>query len=122
VGFAIGAAAARPIIESLIEFGRVIRPMIGFNGQDVTPAVADWMNLEVAEGVVVTRIPRGSPAYEAGIRLGDVVTRIDGIPVRDVENWLKLLWSYNVGDEINVEFMRLGEVFNTLVTLAERVS
>jgi S1-C subfamily serine protease len=122
VGFAIGASVAVPIIQSLVETGRVERPMIGFNGDDVTPANADALNLGVEEGVIVTVMSRDGPAYEAGLRLGDVVTKMDDIPTPDVESWLKLLWSYEAGDEVNVQFVRNGEVFNTVVKLAERVS
>ena len=122
VGFAIGASTAVPIIQSLVETGRVERPRIGFNGEGVTPANADALNLGVEEGVIVTLMSRDGPAYRAGIRLGDVVTKMDDVLTPDVESWLKLLWSYEVGDEVNVEFVRNGEVFNAVVKLAERVS
>ena len=122
VGFAVSSSVARPTIESLIDHGRVVRPRIGFDGDDVTPAIANELNLPVTEGVIVTIIPKAGPAYAAGIRAGDVVTRIDGIPTPDVAKWFKLLWSYKVGDQIQVEYLRNNEFFTTTVTLAERLS
>ena len=120
MGFAVSAAGAVPIIDSLIEHGRVIRPKIGFNGQDVTPAIADELDLDITEGVLVTQMQRGTPAYEAGIRVGDVVTKIDDIPTPDVPTWLNLLWSYQVGGVVNVEYIHNDEVLTTMVKLAER--
>ena len=122
MGFAIDAEVAVPIIETLIEFGKVTRPMIGFLGEDVTVANSDALNLGVDEGVIVTVIARGGPAYRAGIRIGDVLTKIDGISVSDVETWLKLLWSYDVGSKVKVELFRNREAFDTIVQLGERES
>lgn len=120
VGFAISSSIAAPIIDSLIEHGRVIRPYMGFSGADVTPAIANEFNLNVGEGVIVTFISRTSPAYEAGIRVGDVVVKMDGIPTSDVSRWLNLLWSYQVGDEVVVEYMRNNEPLTVTIELAER--
>ncbi|MDP6448424.1 MAG: trypsin-like peptidase domain-containing protein, partial [Pirellulaceae bacterium] len=62
ISFAISSATARPVIDSLIEFGRVTRPRIGFNGDDVTPANATRFRLSVDRGVIVTNISRDGPA------------------------------------------------------------
>lgn len=120
VGFAVSSSTAGPIIESLIEHGRVSRPLIGFNGIGVTPAIAAELGLPVSEGVIVSAIITGNPAFRAGMRRGDVMTRIDDIPTPDVPTWLNLLWSYQVGDKIRVEYLRNGETFTTIVQLAER--
>ena len=120
LGFAVSASAAKPVIDSLVEHGRVVRPMIGFAGDDVTSALANQLNLAVTDGVIVTSIPRDGPAYEAGVRVGDVITKIDGIATPDVAKWLSLLWSYRVGDVIQVELVRGMELMNTQITLAER--
>ncbi len=122
VGFASSAAVAVPVIDSLIEHGRVIRPRIGFSGRDVSPAIANDLNLSVTEGVIVTLMSLDGPAFKAGIRAGDVMTKIDGIPTPDVASWLSLLWTYKVGDLINVEYVHSNETLITIVELAERPS
>ncbi|PKB79678.1 MAG: hypothetical protein BZY88_12110 [SAR202 cluster bacterium Io17-Chloro-G9] len=122
ISFAISAATAIPVIDSLIEFGRVIRPRIGFDGDDVTPARVARFQLGVDHGVIVTRIARDGPAFEAGIRIGNIVTMIDGIPTPDMATFLGLLWSYQVGDSIQIEYVRGDEFLMTVVELGERGS
>ena len=120
IGFAISSAVARPIIDSLIEHGRVVRPLIGLNGQDVTPAIANRLNLNVTEGIIITRMSRDGPAFRAGIRVGDVISKIDGIPTPDMARFLTLLWSYEVGDEVETEYVSNNEFKVTVIELTER--
>lgn len=120
IGFAISSNSAVPIIDSLIEHGRVMRPLIGLSGNDVTPAIANRFNYNVTEGVVVTRLGRGGPAASAGLGVGDVITKLDGIPTPDMAKFLTLLWSYSAGDTIQIEYLRENRYAETNVTLIER--
>ena len=120
IGFAISSETALPIIDSLIEHGRVVRPLMGMNGEDVTAAIANRLDLNVDEGVVITRISRAGPAFNAGLQVGDVVISMDGIPTSDMGGFLTLLWSYEVGDSVQVNYMRDNKQFETSVDLVER--
>ncbi len=120
IGFAISSETALPIIDSLIEHGRVVRPLMGLNAEDVTPAIANRLGINVTEGIIITRLSQDGPAYSAGLQVGDVVTSLDGIPTSDMSKFLTLLWSYDVGDTVNVDYMRENKVFETSVVLAER--
>ena len=120
IGFAISSETARPIIDSLIEHGRVVRPLFGMNGEDVTSAIANRLSLSVDEGVIITRISRDGPAFDAGLEVGDVIVSMDGIPTDDMGGFLTLLWSYAVGDSVHVEYIREDKRFETLVELEER--
>ena len=122
MGFAVSAWEAKPIIDSLIEHGRVSRPLIGLNGDDLTPAIANELNLRATEGVIVTSMSRTGPAFRAGITVGDVVTKIDGIPTDDLASFWRLLWSYSVGDEVLVEYIHDNEVLTATLELVERPS
>ena len=120
IGFAISSETAMPIIDSLIEHGRVVRPLMGMTGDDVTPAIADRLSLNVKEGVILTRISRAGPAFNAGLEVGDVIVSLDGIPTSDMGEFLTLLWSYEVGDSVQVDYMRDNKQFETSVELIER--
>lgn len=120
IGFAVGSSAAQPIIDTLIEDGRVVRPLIGLTGADVTAARANQLGLNVREGIIVTRMTEDGPAHSAGIRPGDVITKLNDIPTPDMANFLSLLWTFDVGQEIQVEYVSENETYTTTVTLVER--
>ena len=122
IGFAISSSAAQPIIDSLITHGRVVRPLIGLTGADVTPARANQLGLNVDEGIIVTRMTLDGPAYEGGIRVGDVITKLNDIPTPDMAEFLTLLWTFEIGQEIQVEYIHENETQVTSVTLVERPS
>ena len=120
IGFAVSSETALPIIESLIENGQVVRASMDINAEDVTPAVANRLGMNVKEGIVITRVGRDGAAFEAGLQVGDVITALDGIPTTDVSQFLTLLWSYKVDDTVETSYMRSNKLFETTVTLGER--
>ena len=120
LGFAVGASTVRPILESLIEHGRVIRPLIGLVGQDVTPLIANELDLKVSQGVLITAATPDGPSALAGLEVGDVITKLDTILTRDMGEFLQALWSYSVGDAVQVEYVRDGDTSTVQVTLIER--
>lgn len=122
IGFAISSNSALPIIKTLREKGRVIRPLIGLTGQDLTPSIASQVGLNTTNGIVIARLLSNGPAEKAGLRNGDVITKLDGIPTPDMGRFLSLLWSYKVGDKAEVEYIRDGRTSSVVVELVERTS
>lgn len=120
IGFAVGSTTAQPIIDTLIQDGRVVRPLIGLTGADVTPSRANRFGLTVDEGIIVTRMTLDGPAYSAGIRVGDVITKLNDIPTPDMAKFLTLLWTFDVGQDIQAEYIRENEIGIATITLAER--
>lgn len=120
IGFAVGSTTAQPIIDTLIQDGRVVRPLIGLTGADVTPSRANRFGLTVDEGIIVTRMTLDGPAYSAGIRVGDVITKLNDIPTPDMATFLTLLWTFDVGQDIQAEYIRENEFGIATITLAER--
>ena len=120
IGFAVGSTTAQPIIDTLIQHGRVVRPLIGLTGADVTPSRANRFGLTADEGIIVTRMTLDGPAYSAGIRVGDVITKLNDIPTPDMATFLTLLWTFDVGQDIQAEYIRENEFGIATITLAER--
>ena len=87
--------------------------------EDVTPAIANRMGLNVKEGVIITRIAQRARRSTPGFRWGR-----NHEPGRHtyqgVSEFLTLLWSYNVGDSVEVSYNRSNKLFEATVELAER--
>ena len=62
------------------------------------------------------------PAYKGGIRVGDVITKLNDIPTSDMAKFLTLLWTFEIGQEVQVEYIHENETQVTTVILAERPS
>ena len=99
IGFAVPAAMAREIMDQLIEFGEVRRGQLGIHIQDVTPSIAEALNLDAATGALVSQVVPGSAAEEAGVQAGDVILAIDGRPVEDSTGLRNMIGLMRLGTE-----------------------
>ena len=99
IGFAIPIDSALPIIQQLIENGKVTRATLGVQGQSLTPLLAAEEGTTSTSGVLVSGVQAGSGAATAGIRFGDVITAIGGTAVTGQEDLqAALLTTYKSGD------------------------
>lgn len=117
IGFAIPITSARPLIEQLITKGSVERPGIGITCLvDLTNAY----NPEGApEGVTVIKVSSDGPADLAGIEPHDIITSIEGTPVKTVEELTGKIQSYKVGDELNMTVWRAGQEYKAKVKVGD---
>ncbi|MFP4191169.1 MAG: S1C family serine protease [Candidatus Hydrogenedentota bacterium] len=112
LGFAIPINRARRVVDEILEYGRRRNPWAGFHVTDVRglqERVAQRLDIATGRGVLVERILEDSPAYRAGLRVGDVITAIDGDPVMSSADVDYAIWSKFVGDTITLEVERRGE-------------
>lgn len=86
IGFAIPIDRARRIVSDLISYGEVQLAWVGVLLQDLTPELAHALHTSSA-GVLVREIEEGSPAQLAGVRRGDILTALDGKPLRSFAEW-----------------------------------
>lgn len=122
IGFAIPINMAKQVMEQLVEHGDVRRGIIGAQLQDLTPELADAFGIREKEGAVLVSIAPDSPAEKAGLKAGDVVTRVNGKRVRnaaDLRNHVGLL---RVGDEVTLEVVSNGKKRTVRTTVTERES
>jgi serine protease Do len=106
MGYAISINEATPIIRELINTGYVVRPWLGIGLATVNQMVASFYNLAVDTGVLVTQVTSSSPAEQAGLKAGDVITAIDGKEVSNAGDLVQLINSYDVGQKVEITFWR----------------
>nr|CRH08173.1 Protease do [Candidatus Magnetococcus massalia] len=119
IGFAIPSTMAKKVMEQLIEYGEVRRGLLGVSSQDLTPELADAFGLKQSQGSVVTRVAPGSAAASAGLRAGDVITKINGMEVRDASHLRNLIGLLRVGEAVEVTRLRNGRSKTVKTVVAE---
>lgn len=117
IGFAIPADMVRLVVESAVNGGDIQRPWLGASGQTVTGDLAQSLSLDRPTGVLINKIHPGGPADKAGIEVGDVVLRIDGFEVNDMQSARYRLATLQIGDTTNVIYARDGEEKTTRLKL-----
>ncbi len=108
IGFAVPADFAKSVAEQIIEHGTVERAWIGVVFQDVTPELAEALGLPDANGALVSKVEQGGPADAAGIRARDVIVAVDGRPVRQGRDLLRMVLRRKVGEKLRLTVIRDG--------------
>jgi S1-C subfamily serine protease len=135
VGFAVPIDTARDVANQILDTGDVEHAFLGISGTDLTPEIADALNLDVDEGALVQRVVPDGPADQAGIEAGDqqvsaggqqivaggdVITAVDGEPVTAMDDVIAAVNTKQAGDEVTLEVNRDGESQDVTVELGER--
>ncbi|HEX7238264.1 MAG TPA: Do family serine endopeptidase [Gammaproteobacteria bacterium] len=118
IGFAIPSNMVREVVEQLLEHGNVQRGRIGVAIQDVTPGLAQALELTTDRGALVTQVEPGSPAEHAGIQPGDVVVAIDEQPIDSTADLRNTVGLVRAGGSVAVTAIRDGERRTVRTTVA----
>lgn len=108
IGFAIPVDRAKKVVEDLRRFGEVHSAWIGAVTATITPEEARRIGVATARGALVTRVFGGSPAANAGLRAGDVITAMNGSPVDSREALNTLLATAAAGNAVTLAVSREG--------------
>jgi serine protease Do len=119
IGFAIPINLAKNIMEALISKGKVVRPWVGIGLQDLTPELMASFNLKEKEGSLIGQVYEGSPAEQAGVKVGDLVVNIDGINIKNSQDVVREVLKKKVGQKIKMEIVREGKKMEISVTTGE---
>lgn len=122
IGFAIPINSAKGIIKNLLKTGKVERPYIGVNYMTITPDIAKQYNLSVKKGAYVhadsgSAVMSGSPADKAGIKDGDIITKVGDIEVGERGSVASLVSEYSIGETVQLTILRDGKTQTVDVTL-----
>ena len=120
IGFAIPANMMKTVMAQLVKYGEVKRGVLGVNIQTLTPDIAQSMELGNVQGALVSQVVEGSAAEKAGIRAGDVVTAVNGKPVKDAAGLRNVIGLLSVGDKVDVALLRDGKPRRVTAMIAER--
>jgi len=120
IGFAVPSNMARSVMMQIIRYGEVRRGRFGASSQDVTPELAQAMDLATGEGVVIVDVSDESPAERAGLRRGDVVTHVNGRRVRSSADLRNQVGLTPIGEELELRILR-GREARTLRAKIEAV-
>lgn len=127
IGFAIPINQVKSAIESVVKYGKIIRPRLGVRYVLITPELAALNQMDVKEGALIyagekvneLAVIPGSPADKAGLQVNDILIAINDEMIDSKHSLVSLLQKYKPGDEINIEYYRKGEKEVTKVTLDE---
>ncbi|HWI55166.1 MAG TPA: trypsin-like peptidase domain-containing protein [Desulfobacteria bacterium] len=119
LNFAIPANTVKPIVDSIIKNGRVIRPWLGILGGDVSPSVVQQYKLSTNKGVFISEVPANSPAAKAGIKKGDVIVSFGGQTLKDFGDLRSRIDKHKIGDKIEIVAIRGKEEKKFTVTLEQ---
>ncbi len=120
INFAISINPVKEILNQLVTTGKVTRGWLGVYIQDITPAMEEKFGVKAGEGVLVSDLIAGSPADEAEIEAGDVITKVNDESVGSADELIHTISLKPVGTVVNLEIIRDKEVIHTSVTLSEK--
>jgi Do/DeqQ family serine protease len=120
IGFAIPVSTARQVMEALIKDGKVTRGWLGVEQRDLTPDIAQTLNLPVKQGVLITGVLQSGPASAGGLRPGDVVVSVAGTPVANSYQLLNAVAALKPKAVAAIGVQRGDQALNVDVTVGQR--
>jgi serine protease Do len=119
IGFDVPAQTAKAVVAELKDKGVVTRGWLGVQIQPVTMGIADSLGMKNTEGAMVDEPQSGSPAAKAGIQSGDVITALNGTPVKNSRDLARKVAAMAPGSSAKLDILRNGESKMLSVMLGE---
>jgi serine protease Do len=120
IGFAIPSSMAQHVIEALIKTGKVTRGYMGITIRSLDQDLAKQFNVPDIGGALVEDLTVGGPADRAGIKIGDVIRKLNGQQIGDSGQLTAMITNLNPGTEVTVDSLRDGQPLTLKATLGER--
>ena len=120
IGFAIPIATASRVMEEILAHGAVREVWVGVRIQEIPANLAESMDLDSRDGVIVASVDPGSPADKSGVRRGDVIRQISGERIRNFDDARRALYGRLVGDRLDFVLEHDGKSVTRNLLLTER--
>ena len=120
IGFAIPVSTARQVMDGLIKDGQVTRGWIGVEPRDLTPEIAQTLNLPIRQGVLITGVLQSGPASAGGLKPGDVVVKIAGASVANTSQLLNAVAALRPQAVAVIGVQRGDKALDLNVTVVQR--
>jgi len=120
IGFAVPSAIARSIMRQILDFGEVRRGLLGVSIQTIDTESAKALGAEVDAGALVASVEPGSAAEEAGLRVDDIITRVDDKKISNSRELANAIGLKGSGETVHIEYVRDGKSRNVTATLGQQ--
>ena len=120
IGFAIPSNMMKTVMNQLVQFGEVRRGVLGVNIQTLTPDIAESLDAGSTQGALVSQVVEGSAAEKAGIKAGDIVTAVNGKPVKDAAGLRNSIGLLSIGEKVDIALLRDGKPRRVTAVIGER--
>ncbi len=106
IGFSIPSNMVKSVADQLIKYGKVTPGLLGVMAQNISPELADALNLKNDKGVVVTQVVEGSAADNAGVKNEDIITKVNNTPIQSAAQLHNMMGIMRPGTKIHITVMR----------------
>ncbi|MCY2932405.1 MAG: Do family serine endopeptidase [Planctomycetota bacterium] len=120
IGFAIPSNMVKGVLKQLVETGKVVRGFLGVQIQDVDELLAKDLKLSDTSGSLVSLVVKDSPADKGGLQVGDFITHVNGVKIRDTNHLRNMVADIHPGAAVEVQLIRDGKAETRKVTLREK--
>lgn len=119
VAFDIPAETVKLVVQQLREKGRVTRGWVGVYLQEITPRIADALDMKKAQGALVAQLDPGGPAAKQGVEVGDVIVLLNEHEVTSPRDFSRTMAAIAPGSAVNLRVLRNGQTLSLMVTAGE---
>lgn len=119
ISFAVPSNTAKRVMESILQRGRLVRGWLGMGFAPLNPRLAQSLGVPDLKGAIVTEVYQNSPADKAGLRPEDVVRRINGKSLDDIQALRAIIAGIEVGGKFEIDILRQGQPRKTTLTVEE---
>ena len=122
IGFAIPVSTVRMVMDAIIAKGQVVRGWIGVEPRDITPELAENLDLGKQDGVIIAAVLKNGPADRAGIRPGDILISVDGKNITNMKEMFNLIATLQPESKTGVVVLRDGKEVSLEIVVGKRPS